>query len=585
MYCIQVSPATGVFRYRPELPAMKTRVRNPDGKLVTAPPMTPDRYRKEIVDLARSTGIEVVPMLNLSQGHARNLAPYLFYRDNQDYFETVDEMLEELLELFNPRTFHLGMDEELFTEKMHAYPSRTMEEFQAAVVRFSRYLRRRGVSPMMWADVVYSSAEMRMDYYEYMKRFPRDLVLVPWPYYPYKFPEVDHLARTGLRTISAGYWGHCMPLAKHVSELRKTHPNVDGLMGTMWKGLNEQRRKLWRFAPTMWNHETQTGPPDVEQRARMWKAKEPFRRPIDPTPMGLEVLLVPDPPGDVDDAMKRLADPKWEVWPPAREQLVVCGPPVAPKLLRAMADAKGELRERIEGVLARIARDARQGETLGELDYGAVAPWLEHDEADVRGIAAEVLASAANGAARGPVVEGLDDAKSFAACARALTMVNDRVGAPKLLAALNDTNAAPDDRAAAAWSVGRLGIEEAGATLLAALETEKSPKVLKAYIWALVLLRHPGADGPIARLLESGDATVRLKAVAALGALESPKVDLLTSWISRPNRTEMEAAIWAIERVRGREKVFEHIKAATATQKDPGCKAGLDRYLNPWKPE
>jgi HEAT repeat protein len=95
----------------------------------------------------------------------------------------------------------------------------------------------------------------------------------------------------------------------------------------------------------------------------------------------------------------------------------------------------------------------------------------------------------------------------------ALGTIEPRQAPAALTAALRADD--EDVREAAAWALGRIEDAGASAALDAALTAEKSERVQKALLWAL--LRVGGTDAAtIRRLLDSPSAEVRRHAVAAV---------------------------------------------------------------------
>ncbi len=542
-----------------------------------------DQYVK-LVDLLRSGGVEPVPLHNMSDGHnTKGGHPYPFLGDGETYFWAMTELIDERLEVFRPKYFHLGMDEEQFTQRIK-YPKRTLKQWRDVATRFTEHCRRRGVATMMWSDQIWNVApdykwwpsgrRGTKGYYAYLATFPSDLFLVNWLYYEHRFPMMEQQAKSRLCTILASYWGGGEPHVRLVKQLRPKYSNIPGMMGTMWRGNNEHRKKLIRNAGVYWNVDAV---PEVKVYEQI-KAKFKFQE-EDFQPMGWEVLLEHTPAKAVPEALGRLADEDWQVWLPAREELVSSGLPIVAELLQAMADTEGELRQRIEGCISRNARDARQGWRRGELDTHKVIPYLKSPAADLRAIAAEVIASCNPPEGCSSLYAGLKDVKQFAACARALGIVKDTSAAKELVRALGDANMPADARAEAAHVLGVLRAKEAVPALLAVLKESKEDLLTREALWSLALLGETKAGEEIAKLLESSDQDTRWRAGIALALLKSRKVSMMAPWLAGDDRHSLELAAWAIERTLPKEEWQPIFEDAKEKQQDENSTWRLNQIL------
>lgn len=510
-------------------------------------PWTKEKLRAA-VDFARDGGVEVVPLHNFSTGHwTKGGYPYVFLGDGEMYYWAAAEMIDEHLELFRPRHFHLGMDEEQRAGRHLGYPSRSVEQWRDAIARLARHLRRRGVVPMVWSDPLedgrtpkpYKPGDAE-GYYKFTATLPRDLILVPWFYWTKKPEDVldgpgalRRQAKTGLAVITAGYGDYMTYHAHACATAVAETSNVHGIMSTWWRGPAHYQSYVRHSAGRFWN-------PAMSERSQNFKDGS---API----TGWEVFIETGPAVSVPDALRRLADPDWMVWTRAREELVAGGLSVVPALLKAMAEANDELRERIEGCISRNARDARNTRTRGSLDDAAVLPGLAQDAADVRCIAAEVLASCTKPGGRAALLDGLRDTKKSAACARALGLVRDEAAAAGLRAVLADEKMPDDARAEAARVVGAMRVADAAPALLDVLRRTKAPSLQKAALWALALLGHRPAAEDIAALVPSADDDLRYRAAIALVMLRSERARaLFEPWLAGEDRHSLELAAWAL---------------------------------------
>jgi hypothetical protein len=255
-------------------------------------------------------------------------------------------------------------------------------------------------------------------------------------------------------------------------------------------------------------------------------------------------LLDADPEGTTAQAIQRVEGQTWR-WTEAREDVVARGLPAVPALLDAMKSSGGELRQRFEGCVSRIARDARNGIDRGSLDVKAVERHLSDPKSDLADIAAEAIgASGAGGVKR--LIAGLSDAGEASACAWALGYARNAGAGGPLCAVLTGAGFSPAAKVNAARSVGRLKVKEAAGALARLIETVEDPAAQREAAWALALLGARGHDKAVATLLHSPDARTRCRAVMALAVLRSPELLGVGHMLASGNRNEAWIATWAL---------------------------------------
>ncbi len=584
--------------------------------------------------LVRAGGVEVVPNLNMGKRLGQKLGyPYaVLSEDDPTYRWATEEIFDELVEVFLPRYFHLGMNEDWHGD--FGPLGRNKEQWRAAIIQFTDYLRRRGVSTMVWTDYLYGPTsgtnhnhwpvpggrhagaqhlksqelaakelaaedrrllgpqkrkrflfdvegggwfeycvwmpkegpaspefekrvqQVEQDYFAFIKTFPSDLILVPWPsIWRPKTTYAIQQSKSGLRVIvhakcdpSTSSSTNGVEWARSLRFVREKakRTNVLGLLATGFSGgpwgcrASSFVGMFPRSAGPFWN-------PASIQDGRAKTAGD-FIMPTEEEvkhPLGWEVLLDPAPPVSVREALKGLAHAKWEVWLPAREELVGAGMPAAAELLSAMTEADGEYRQRLEGCLSRIARDARHGRDRGELDVEAVEPFLDDADADVRQIAAEVLGASGR---RGQecLTAGLMLPERAAACARVMALMQADQVVALLRQVLGNEQFPAVARAEAARALGLLGAKGASGDLVNVIKQERDPAVQREAAWALGLLGERGADKVIAKLLDSPDKATRCRAVIALVELRSPEVLRAAPMLASEDASEAWVAAWAL---------------------------------------
>ncbi len=557
----------------------------------------------------RSLGIEVVPLRNMAVGHVKQsgLYPYAFLGEGETYYRAMKDVIDSELEAYTPRYFHLGLDEEQGSMQAYLFPVRTLKTWRDVAVELASHLRRRGVMPMMWSELLFPQWGGRSRYYnwkgefggafphgydEFLATFPRDMILVAW-YYWSKSPadtldgpgDLRRQAGTGLPVL-VGATGIGVPHhTAAVKMIKPERPNALGVLTTAWGGDTTFQDKLPRYpeyvrraAGPFWNLDVQgTWPPE----------KTPGEDPFFGQPLAgrfkwpsadlrmpdLSPLLDADPVEQVDDALRRLADADWRTWTHAREELVAAGLPVAPALLAAMSKAQGELRDRIEGCLSRNARDSRHGRKRGTLDAAKVVPFLRDASDVVSDMAAELLASCVD---RGEeeLVKHLRDPQAAASCIRALGIVRNRAHVAEITAALGRPDLPPRAHAEAARALGILRVKEAAGALRAALRPSKDSDVRHEAVWALALIGCVEADEQIAELLDSDDRDTRFRAAIALTILASPETKQLVPWLLK-DRHSLELAAWAMWKTWKPQEAETVLREASEKHDDETCRKRL----------
>lgn len=138
------------------------------------------RLRDEISQL-RARGIEVFPKLNFSAGHDVWLKQYSRVVSTPAYYDVVDDLIDEVSEIFEqPRFFHLGMDEETY-ENQRAFQHimiRRGDLWWNDLARMIARVERHGSRAWVWADAAWHDPQ------EYLARMPQSVVQSNWYYEP-----------------------------------------------------------------------------------------------------------------------------------------------------------------------------------------------------------------------------------------------------------------------------------------------------------------------------------------------------------------------------------------------------------------
>ena len=138
------------------------------------------------IDRLRGLGFELVPKLNFSACHDVWLGYYSRMLSTPLYYEACRDIINEVCELFRPKYFHLGMDEETYGHQ---------KNFEYAVVRngdlwwhdfyfFVECVERHGARPWIWSDYIWNHPEI------FIEKMPREVLQSNW-YYSSRFSAAD----------------------------------------------------------------------------------------------------------------------------------------------------------------------------------------------------------------------------------------------------------------------------------------------------------------------------------------------------------------------------------------------------------
>ena len=164
----------------------------------------PMRRYVEIVRLARSLGMGVIPKFNFaksprgkwrSNDHNGWFRPYDRLRDDEEYFGRAFGLIDELISADKPAYFHIGMDEDF---------ERTLPQYVRCIKILRRGLTARGIKTMRWVDLE-KRWQPRRDQIKHEKAIellPKDIVNVVWGYVEHEpFRWVGRLRKKGYNVM------------------------------------------------------------------------------------------------------------------------------------------------------------------------------------------------------------------------------------------------------------------------------------------------------------------------------------------------------------------------------------------------
>lgn len=134
----------------------------------------------------RAMGFEVIPKLNFSACHDVWLRDYARMLSTPVYYEVVADLIREVSEIFRPRFFHLGMDEETAGHQ---------RDYDYCVIRqhdlwwhdfyyMTSCVEREGARAWIWSDYIWGHRD------EFLAKMPKSVVQSNW-YYNREFAGPD----------------------------------------------------------------------------------------------------------------------------------------------------------------------------------------------------------------------------------------------------------------------------------------------------------------------------------------------------------------------------------------------------------
>jgi len=222
---------------------------------------TKDEMRAEIERL-KGLGIEIVPKLNFSTCHNMWMGKYTRMVSSDEYYRFCEELIDETCELFKPRLFHLGMDEENWELCQHRsyVVLRQKDLWWHDLYHIVDRTEMHGARAVIWADYARHRPE------EFVEKLPKSVIPSVW----YYFMEFDNFSEEKYR-IRVMPFGVCeehgfdqFPAGSNLyhrenlealtkycqANISKEH--LLGIMQTPWLAtIEEYRENLYQAAETI----------------------------------------------------------------------------------------------------------------------------------------------------------------------------------------------------------------------------------------------------------------------------------------------------------------------------------------------
>lgn len=227
-------------------------------KIWSAERSTPKADVRKTVDYARKHFLEPIPMVN-GIGHAewlfwngQNLdlasdpnQPYAYNPENPRSYEALFPIMQEALDLFQPKTFHLGNDEVTMTGR---FPAEGVNKSVTELIiedtnRRHDWLKQRGVKTMMWGDMLLHHSEVTdaghaptvADAKQRREALPKDIIIADWHYQGTSplFPSVKILQDLGYPVVGTTWydWGNIQNFSRVLNREKSM-----GFLQSTWAG-------------------------------------------------------------------------------------------------------------------------------------------------------------------------------------------------------------------------------------------------------------------------------------------------------------------------------------------------------------
>lgn len=240
---------------------------------------------QRFLKVCRDNGIELVPQF-MCLGHQSweknthallrkypelDLTPGAFPNNEGIYCREWDPMnpktneiafalIDELIDAFEAKAFHIGMDEVFLLSSEHAPSTKDLDPsdvFAKAVNDLHGHIvKKRGLTMLMWADRLIDGDQFDMGEWEASKvgtapaidKIPKDIILCPWHYEPRPaYESLPMMMKKGFRILPASWKNTDATLALiRYGRANQTEDRLVGHIFTTWS----QRQDDWsRFEP------------------------------------------------------------------------------------------------------------------------------------------------------------------------------------------------------------------------------------------------------------------------------------------------------------------------------------------------
>ncbi|WKZ17570.1 MAG: family 20 glycosylhydrolase [Candidatus Jettenia sp. CY-1] len=238
-----------------------------------------------VVKFARENGLDVIPEIKLLTHQEKLLKrfyPHLMYNKatydprNEDTYETILPMLDEIIDMVNPKALHIGHDEvvgltEISKEIWLQDGENPLpyELFYEDVQFLYDYLKNRGIKTWMWGDMLIAPYEFPnmlakhlhgiQGYASLRGKIPKDIVICDWHYFDKQteFPSALSFVKAGHKVLGVT-WKNNVTIKNFSYYIANMPINAEGMIATTWLGtlkgdINTFKKIIQTSANTFWN--------------------------------------------------------------------------------------------------------------------------------------------------------------------------------------------------------------------------------------------------------------------------------------------------------------------------------------------
>jgi hypothetical protein len=240
---------------------------------------------KRLLATCRENGIELVPQF-MCLGHqswGKNTHPLLTkypeldltpgaFPDNKGIYcrewdpmnpktnQIVFALIDELIDAFEAKAFHVGMDEVFLLSSEHAPSTKNHDpaDVFAKVVNdlHGHIVKKHGLRMLMWADRLIDGERFNMGKWEASKvgtapavdKIPKDIILCPWHYEPRPtYESLPMLMEKGFRILPASWKNTEATLT--LIRYGREHQTSDRLVGHIFTTWSQRHENWSEFEP------------------------------------------------------------------------------------------------------------------------------------------------------------------------------------------------------------------------------------------------------------------------------------------------------------------------------------------------
>lgn len=185
---------------------------------------------------------------------------------NDDIWQYVFPMMDELIDVFGAQALHVGLDEvfDIGEDCCDRCRGKNKAELLARTVKILHdHCTEKGVDMMMWGDRLLDSRKLGMQMWEAdcfgmheafdMEELTRDIIICDWHYdrHDHGYPSVEQFVKGGFFTVpslgadveqSKHFWGFCLE-ALYLGRKFKWPGQLGGLLFTHWSPMDQKNAK------------------------------------------------------------------------------------------------------------------------------------------------------------------------------------------------------------------------------------------------------------------------------------------------------------------------------------------------------